>query len=278
MSETVAKDGLNPYSRDRTFWHVPTLPATLKSHFRVDGFVLYDFKIDAWAPETLPLSRLGDYASELARLFGSESHVHLLKVRRGSAVAELAVSEAANPQISRRLALLGGPDAAEDAARSYRNLNQLLRDDRTSAVLRLKRGARVIAFPGVKTPLAEEVVVHEPGTLDGVVIRVGGLDETVPVWLQGENREKLPCTSSRSIAKELAQHLFGSPVRVSGLGKWRRDAARSWELQHFTIKSWELLDDTSLVEAVAQLREVPGNEWNELDNPQAEWRRLRGET
>lgn len=244
----------------------------------MDGFVLYDFKIDAWLPETLPLFRLADYASELARLFGSESDVHLLKVRAGSAVIELAVSETAHPRVSSRLARMGTPDAEEDATRTYWRLNQLLRDDVRSAVLKLKRGAKVIAFPGIKTPLAEEVVVHEPGTLDGVVIRVGGSDDTtVPVWLHGENREKLLCTSSRSIAKELAVHLFGGPIRVSGLGKWRRDATRSWELRDFTIKSWELLADTSLVEAVAQLREIPGNEWADLDDPQAEWRRLRGE-
>jgi hypothetical protein len=243
----------------------------------MDDFVVYDFRIDVWKPETLPLKRLAEYASELARLFGSTTQVHLLKVRGGSHVQELAVAGTARASVERNLALARSADAPEEVARPYRNLNQYLRTDGGSAVLKLHRGAKLIEFPGCKTPLAEEVVVHEAGTLDGVVIRVGGKDDTVPVWLEGENREKLACTATRPIAKELAGHLFGSPVRVSGMGKWRRNAERLWELEEFVIKSWENLDDTPLDEMVTRLRGIPGSGWEQLDDPQAEWRRIRGQ-
>jgi hypothetical protein len=158
----------------------------------VPEFVVYDFRMDAWQPQTLPMKRLGEYVAELAKLFGS------------------------------------------------------LRDDACSATLKLKGGARVLAFPGIKTVLSEEVVVQEAGVLDGVIIRVGGRDDSVPVWLEGEAREKLQCTASRTIAKELAAHLFGEPVRVNGSGRWRRGADRMWTMESFTIKSRELLESSTL--------------------------------
>ena len=244
----------------------------------MDGFVVYDFRIDVWKPETLPLKRLAEYASELAKLFGSTPDVHLLKIRRGSHVQEFAVANTARASVERQLALVRSADAPEELVRPYRNVNQYLRTDGGSAFLKLKGGAKLIEFPGCKTPLAEEVVIHEAGTLDGVVIRVGGKDDTVAVWLEGENRERLACTASRPIAKELAGHLFGDAVRVSGMGKWRRNADRLWELEDFVIKSWQTLDETPLDEMVTKLRAVPGSGWDQLDDPQAEWRRIRGQS
>ena len=243
----------------------------------MDDFVVYDFRIDVWKPETLPLKRLAEYASELARLFGSPADVHLLKIRKGSHVQEFAVANTARANVERQLALVRAADAPAELVRPYRNLNQYLRNDGGSAVLKIKGGAKVIEFPGCKTPLAEEVIIHEVGMLDGVVIRVGGKDDTVPVWLEGEGGEKLTCTASRTIAKDLASHLFGATVRVNGIGKWRRNADRHWEIDAFDIKSWEPLDDSPLDEMITRLRAVSGSGWDELDNPQAEWLRLRGQ-
>lgn len=244
----------------------------------MDDFVVYDFRIDVWKPETLPLKRLAEYAHELAKLFGSTAHVHLLKIRRGSHVQEFAVAHSAKASVERQLALVRSPDAPEELVRPYTNLNGYLRVDGGSAVLKIKGGAKVIDFPGCKTPLAEEVVVHEAGMLDGVVMRVGGKDETVPVWLEGENRERLACTASRAIAKELASHLFGNAVRVNGTGKWRRSVERVWELEEFVIKSWEVLDNAPLDEMVTKLRGIDGSGWDLLDDPIAEWRRIRGQS
>ncbi|MEO8154379.1 MAG: hypothetical protein ABI605_15020 [Rhizobacter sp.] len=240
-------------------------------------FVVYDFRIDVWRPETLPMKRLSEYTRELARLFGSSDQVHLLKIRKGSAVPEIAVASSAQASVAERLRLVGTPGADAEIARPYLELNSFLRDDGGSAVLKIKGGARILDFPGCRTPLSEEIVIHESGTLDGMVIRVGGKDETVPVWLEGEHREKLPCISSRPVAKELAVHLFGEPVRVSGDGTWKRNSERVWELVTFSIKSWIPLDNLPLDDLVTKIRETPGNGWADLDDPMAAWRRIRGQ-
>ena len=239
------------------------------------SFTTFDFRIDAWSPATLPMGRLAEYAACLAKLLGSEADVHLLKIRKGSAVPEIAVERTAEPKVRQRLSLVNTPDAPDELKFYWTKANALLREDNASAVLRVKHGAMILEFPGRKTPLSEEVVVHEHGEIDGVVIRVGGRDATVPVWLQGESGEKLECNATREIAKQLAKYLFEDPVRVAGNAKWRRTNERVWELAGFDIKSFELLEQTPLGEIVTKLRAID-TDWSSMDDPQTELRRLRG--
>lgn len=237
----------------------------------------YDFRIDAWKPDTLPMARLAEYLAKLAVLFGNKEHVHFQKIRKGSAIPEILVDETAVPKVRERLRLAGGLDAPEDIARAHRDINRMLRDDNAVGTLRLKGGAKVLDFPGRKTALAEEAVVHEFGELDGMVIRVGGKDDTVHVTLEGAPGAYYRCNVTREMARKLAAYLFGQPVRVAGRGKWRRTREGVWELEAFDLKSFETLDEAPLTEVIAAMRKVEGSGWNELDNPQDEFKRLRGE-
>jgi hypothetical protein len=236
---------------------------------------IYDFRIDAWQPDTLPMARLAEYLACLAKVFGHQDHVHFMKVRKGSAIPEIRVRETSAPKVQARLKLVGSANAPEDVAKSVQHINSLLREDNASAVLRVKDGAQVILFPGCKTPLAEEAIVHEAGELIGTVIKVGGKDDTVPLLLQDTDGTTYPCTTTRAIARELAHHLFGDLVRVQGTGKWRRTAERAWKLDDFKLKSWEAIDQTPLIDEVTALRAVQGSKWNEFADPQAELKKLR---
>lgn len=77
------------------------------------------------------------------------------------------------------------------------------------------------------------------------------------------------------MARRLAHHLFGDPLRVQGEGRWERDADGLWLLRRFSIKNFEVLDDATLSEAVDRLREVEGSGWKEVDDPHAELDQLR---
>jgi len=237
----------------------------------------YDFRIDAWKPDTLPMARLAEYLAKLAVLVGYKENVHFIQVRKGSAIQEFIVDHEAAPKIAARLHLAGGTSAPMDTIKVRQEINRMLRDDNASASLRIKKGAEIIYFPGRKTPLAEEVVVYEQGELDGEVIRVGGKDDSVPVWLRGEEGEIYKCGTDRNIARELARQLFGQTVRVAGQGTWRRTSDRVWQLEKFTIQSWQALYQSTLVEIIESLRAVDGSEWNDMDDPQGELRKLRGE-
>ncbi|MDN5882601.1 MAG: hypothetical protein L0H37_09545 [Nitrosospira sp.] len=243
----------------------------------MDELTHYDFRIDAWSPETLPMARLAEYLTKLSTMFGYKEHVHFLKVRKGSAIPEITVDTETALKVATRLHLVGKPDSPPELGRAYQEINRMLRDDNASARLKLKRGSVVVNFPGKKTPLAEEVVVHDQGDLDGIIIRVGGKDDSVPVWVEGERRVIYKCQTSRDLARKLATYLFDQPIRVVGNGQWRRTPAHKWELEKFEIKSFEVLDAALLEHVINELRQVEGNPWNEMDDPQAELRKLKGD-
>lgn len=221
------------------------------------------------------MARLAEYLGRLATVFGFQEHVHFLKVRKGSAIPEIHIQESSALKVHARLTLVATGNAPEDAKKSMQHINSMLREDNASAILRVKGGAQIIQFQGCKAPLAEEAIVHETGELIGIVIRIGGKDETVPLLLQDTDGATYPCTTTRTIARELAQHLFGDMVRVQGSGKWRRTPERVWELDGFKVKSWEKIEQTPLLDDVNALRAIKGSLWNEFADPQAELKKLR---
>ena len=235
------------------------------------------FRIDAFTPDTLPMVRLAAYLIELAGLYGEGAGVHFERVAAGSAKLVSRVDSSAIEGVVGRLMLAGTPSATEDVNRRYRSLNLMLQEDNAvGAILRVGERAPLLKFPGRKTPITESVQVVEHGTLDGTVFRVGGKDETIPVWLRGSNGETLKCNAKMSVAKTIAAHLFEGEVRVSGTGTWIRTGEGRWELEKFNIADFEILDGLDIEEATARLRKVGGSEWNEIDDPLARWRRLRG--
>lgn len=242
----------------------------------MNDLIHYDFRIDVWKPDTLPMARLAEYLAKLSAMFGHKEHVHFLKVRKGSAIPEIAVEYEVGSKVEARLRLVGTPDAPPESERANKEINRMLREDNASATLKIKHGANVLIFPGKKTPLAEEMIIHEQGDLDGIVIRIGGKDDTVPVLIENDGKF-YPCQTSRDMARQLATYLFGQPVRVTGNGQWCRTPECKWELVDFKIKNFETLDNTPLQEVINDLQQIKGNLWNEMDDPQAELRRLRGD-
>lgn len=243
----------------------------------MNDLIHYDFRIDVWRPETLPMARLAEYLMKLSAMFGHKEHVHFLKVRKGSAIPEIAVEYEAAPKVTARLRLVGTPDAPQDLERANQEVNRMLRADNASATLKIKHGENILVFPGKKMPLAEEMVVYEQGELEGVVIRVGGKDDSIPVLIEGEDKVFYQCQTNRDIARQLAAHLFGQPIRVTGNGQWCRTPESNWELEDFKIKGFEILDNSSLEEVVNELRGIEGNLWNAMEDPQAVLRKLRGD-
>ena len=55
--------------------------------------------IDAFSPETLPMSRLADYLKSFALMIGSEENVHFSKIKR----EVLFCLQVLNPQPSQKL-------------------------------------------------------------------------------------------------------------------------------------------------------------------------------
>ncbi len=238
--------------------------------------VHYDFRIDSLTPETLRLGRFVEYVTELRAIFGSPDDLRFSKVRKGSAVLEFAAPEKAVRTIDARLRLVGGKYMPPDMALHYRNLDSLLRRDNGSAKLARKNGPVIVEFYGIRTPLAQEAVIHEMGTLDGTVVGVKGIDDSVPVWIRTDDGLTQKCNAKRSIARELAA-VWDSHVRLTGKGKWRRGGDRHWTLEEFDILSFERLDESPLAKVVADIQGIDGNGWNEVENAQSLWHQIRAD-
>lgn len=235
----------------------------------------YQFVIDAYSPDTLPMARLAEYMADLARLFGRVERVHFVRLEPGSTVLVQRVEPEAAPEVRGRLHALVCDKAPEDAAKAFRALNRRLADDNATGSLREGDGAEVVRFPGEQLPSPSFGAFNQPDVLDGVLIRVGGRDDTVPVHLRDGDAIHV-CNATRDMARRLAIHLYGPTLRVRGDARWERNADDGWSMKRFNITEFDELDDAPLGEVVGRLRDVEGSGWKDVDDLPAELRLLRG--
>jgi hypothetical protein len=227
----------------------------------------YRFKIDVFQVDTIPMARLAEYMAELAKLLGQPERVHFSHIEEGSAVLVSSVEEPAWPKVADRVHGVRQGVAPKDAMRAYQALDTMLAKDNACGVLSSEEGGEVIPFPGRTRPKPMRYgPFRERGSIDGVLIRIGGRDETIPVLLQ-DGEASFSCQTSREISKRLAPHYLGPTLRAHGDGKWVREEDGSWQLVEFYIEDFEVLDDSPLQEVVSRLRAVEGSTWG--DNPDA---------
>ena len=238
------------------------MAAPSKRKSRTDGTEHYRFRIDAYTPATIPMVRLAQYMNELAILLGERDSVHFRGLTKGSTILNARVDREAAPKVHSRVVAVRSGDASAEALRAFNALNALLRADNAVGVLRdaAPRGAVIIRFPG-RELTEEKFTVRQQGSIDGFVTGIRGRDATIHVTLQSEGRQISGCETTRAIAKQLGAKLF-EPVRLFGRGRWVRDADGEWTLEHFRVESFEPLQDTSLTDALATLRDIP-TEWGD---------------
>lgn len=229
----------------------------------------YRFEIaESFTPSTMPMCRLAEYMTELASLLGEPKHVHFVGVSEGSVRLLAEVDVHAVPAVRERVEAVRDHAAPEDAMRAAAALDDMLARDNAVGRLSDEQGAEIILFPGKNRPKPNVYGPFiEEGTLEGVIVRVGGRDRTVHVHIQDDTIVHTKCETTRELARRLAPHIYGATVRLHGIGTWKRLGTGSWELLKFRIQDFDVLDDTPLSELVAKLRLVPGNEWDKVNNP-----------
>ena len=241
--------------------------------------IQYRFKIEAYNPESIPMSRLAEYMGQLAVLLGSRDNVHFHHLEAGSTVLVEDIEFEAEPKVRERINGVRNRTGTEDAIAAYERINRILREDNGSAMLDAQTKLdtdefnNVIRFPGRDASEAEKFdSIFQSGSVDGLLIRVGGKDETVPVYLE-EAGTTHRCTANRDMAKRLAPLLF-EVVRLHGTGKWNRDDFGNWIMESFRITDFEKPDTSSLHEVVSRLRAIK-SEIQKMDDPITELDKLR---
>ena len=172
------------------------------------------------------------------------------------------IEREAIPKVRDRVSNVRRGEGPREALRAYKTINRFLRDDNAVGFLQDKKSkAVIIRFPGVEEAEEKFPSVRQHGSVDGIVIRVGGADETVPIWLEAGGKQITHCYTTRTIAKQLGAKLF-EPVRLFGRGRWGRDSEGTWSLIEFKIEGFEALHEVSLSGALAELRAIP-TEWSD---------------
>jgi hypothetical protein len=234
------------------------------------------FTIDAYTPETIPMARLAEYMVQLAVLLGEPSNVHFLRIEPSSLALVQEIDGEAVQKVENRLAQLHRGNGPPDAVKAMKLMNRKLREDNASGVLSSGE-EEILRFPGRRAAESWTFgAFNQQGSLDGIVVRVGGKRKKFArILLESGPDFYYTCVASREIAKRLAVHLFTTPVRVFGTGRWHREENGQWMLDRFTIRSFEILNDEPLTAVVSALRDLPGSEWPTIKDPWAELNAIR---
>lgn len=219
----------------------------------MSGLEKYELHIDAFSPATIPMARLSEYMADFAALLGHEEHVHFEKLSAGSVAIVSRVEPVAEAKVQRRLEEARYGTAPKAAMEALSAIDDKLAADNAAGSIR-RGDTKIIEFPGRNRPVESSLgPIIQPGTLDGEVIQVGGRDETINVHIKSGD-EFYRCITTKTIARRLAQHIFGPPVRLRGKGIWSRSESGQWKLHRFDIESFELLDETPLSKLFDGLR------------------------
>lgn len=232
------------------------------------------FKINDWTSEEVPMERLAEYMKDLAQLLDSKQRVHVVDIKSGSVEVAMDVDGSHKEEMKRRIRDAAQGRGQQQSMAALRRINEHLYEDGKKGHLSCD-GVTILHFLSSPPPAEVEISPFEKaGSFDGRVISVGVGGGLARVWLLSGN-DKIDCLADRDMAKKLAEHLFGEELRVSGTGKRFRNAEGKWKFKQFIISSFEILDTTPLTTLVEHLRSLPGNGWEELQDPWEELRRER---
>lgn len=220
---------------------------------------IFEFVIDAYTRDTLPMARLAEYLADLSALLGEQERVHFLQVDEGSAKLVHAVEEVAVSKVRARVAGARVADSESEARRAFESIDRKLREDNATADLQEaapSASGKLLHFPG-KTREVDPLYgpFNEQGSLRGRIINVGGKRQIVNVNIE-DGETIYYCEASREMAIQLAPLMFHYDIRVFGTGPYLRNPDGEWEMKSFRISHFEKLDQRPLAEAVERLRGI----------------------
>lgn len=230
------------------------------------------FVIDGYTPDTLPIGRLAEYIRNFANLVGPNSEVRFQRVGRGSAALINRAPQQFVPEVRARITAARVGTGPKEAVSGFVGIKNMLVQDKTSGRIKEER-RKIIEFPKPVFPQYGPVI--EAGTLEGIVIRIGGKDQTIHIHLK-DGEQVYTCYTTVAKAKELRPYLleYEKPVRVSGKGKWNRTPSGAWELLDFRISDYEPLSNEQLEQVLERMRKIPGSGWDKIEDPLAELDRI----
>lgn len=215
----------------------------------------FEFTVPGYTPDTMPLDRLIEYLNQLSIILGQPSDLHLIGIERSSTRPVLAMRHDVAVRARARAGEVrqgGGSVRRREAFHTIRKM--VSEDGGATASLNAPEG-RILEFP--KIDLGADQIVHsvrQPTTLEGELIRVGGLRENAQLLIQEMSGKVIAgCTAPRDVARAMGSLLY-RPVRVSGIGSWHRTAEGQWEVGNLHVQTFEELESDTHEQAFAKLQ------------------------
>jgi hypothetical protein len=238
----------------------------------------YALRIRGTTPQGIPLAKLAEYLKEFANLLGEAQRPVFGGIVKGSALLRSAVPPDANPTVRLRL-VEAKLDPETNPGRHAGNIEKLMERDNTRGQVEDRNGAVILEFsPKKKTAeVQKEYFIQDTGIIDGIVVSIAGVDDTVHIKLQATTGgTQSVVLRDIEMARQLAHHFRADPIRMYVHGSWKRTAKGNWEPNMLYVDRFEELDDRSAKEVLQQLAELPGNKWASMSDPSAFLKELRG--
>jgi hypothetical protein len=237
----------------------------------------YALRIRGVTPRTLSMFRLAEYLEEWAQLIGEENRPVFGGIVQGSAVLRASVPFDRKLEARSRI-VTAKAGASPAAARAAERIERLMASDGARGQVEDRNGAVIYEFrKPVVEPLPTEHVVTDAGVIDGTVVGIVGIDDTVHVRLQeGSGSVSSVSVRDMQLARQLATHFRGEPIRVHVHGTWKRDGAGVWSPHSLYADRLDELDPRAAAAVLDELAAIPGNGWATMDDPEALWRSIRG--
>lgn len=245
----------------------------------------YEFWLDGYTPETIPMERLAKYMATLAKMLGHGGSVHFDRLKKGSTVQVVRVEKEDAPKVFDRVERIATGEAANDAIAAFHELNVLLRDDNAIGKLSRKSGVTpgqvvVLTFLGRDLPRQPTYgPFTETAVIEGELVRIGGKDKTAHAQIVDPEGRSWSGEMDRELASKMAQHLYrGAILRVTGDARWERLEDGTWKLNSFKILEFDVLSDDTLEAASARLRGLRKTDWDSVEDLDSFITASRGES
>jgi hypothetical protein len=175
-----------------------------------------------------PVAKLAADMADFVVWLGREHAVHFVGLEPGSTKVAARSQFEGVPRITACRRDIARENPPKDAAKLFAQVDARLAHDNAKGRVFVADDAgrptdELLTFPGRVRPKSPNFgPFAQDGTLDGLLIAIGGKDETVPLPLQNGETIYTNCDTTRTIARDLAKHLFET-VRIYGTDRWTHE-------------------------------------------------------
>ena len=229
-------------------------------------------------PDTVAMSRLGQYIIEFAALLGTENKPVFLGIKKASTGLKAYTPPDRTPY-SRVRIKQAKSDPVSKPARHLHAIEEMLAADSIAEAQILDGDDNIIYVVfGHKEDDSSAERLSQEGWVDGVVTGLVGADDTMHLHLRAHfDRDLKLNIRDETLARDILTHFRIGSVRLCVRGTWVR-TANGWapEASKCTVQRFEALEDTPLGQVLGAAARVKNNGWRELKDPIGEWANIRG--